>query len=365
MAAVENNKNNEDCKGFGRPVIGWLCNYTPVEIIYAFNLQPYRLLGNFQKVTKASTYLHSMVCPYVRNCLDVALQGGYDFLDGIIINNSCMIMNSMYYLWRSYIKTPFVHFLDVPRMASSLGENFYKKNLQKTIDALSDHFGIPYVQADLLRAISLQNEIKGLLKEISSLRSEESYRVSTLELQKLVEKGFSCPQENYRDMLKSALEDMKQREPVNSNGKRILVTGAHYSNPEITPFLEDLGFQIVYDDLCVGTRYYEDKFCAVDSDPVRALAHSYLNQPKCARMADLQGRHARLLDIVKSLKIEGALFYLNRYCCTFTYDFSILKRKLDALSIPNLLIEGDYTSNNSEQVRIRLQAFAELLEARL
>lgn len=349
------------------PVVGWLCNYTPVEILYGLGLQPYRVLGDYQRPQRVDAVLHSQTCPYARNCLDVAMRGGYAFLAGAVINGSCMIMNAVHEYWKQFGGMSYVHFLEVPHLESEAAAAFYAENLHAWIDSLCAHFGVTYSAEALRAAIVRQDRIRDLLGELSALRARPRAPLACSELQELVNRGFASPQEPYLVELEAALAQVRARPPASGpTRRRLLVTGAHEFNPEVTGILEELSFQIVYDDLCTGARWYDDKRCRLEGedDPVMALARTYLTQARCARMADQSGRHQRLLGLARSLEVDAVVCYLNKYCCTFAYDFADLRRELDAASIPHLLLEGDYTSGSSEQVRTRLEAFSELLDMR-
>jgi benzoyl-CoA reductase/2-hydroxyglutaryl-CoA dehydratase subunit BcrC/BadD/HgdB len=355
-------KFSEILPRINKPIVGWLCVYTPIEIFHALDFHPYRISGHNEKITEASAYIGTPVCPYARSCFDAALKGKYDFLDGVIFNNSCIIMNAIPNLWKSYIKTPFVYLLDVPHVSSPNGEDFFAYCLKKMIDALSAHFGVNFHRDDLVHSISIQEEIRQLLNRLFFFCANDKARISYQEFHTIVEEGFYLPRELYKDKLKGLLKEVSQREPLKTAKKRILISGAHCSNPEILSILEEMDFQVVYDDLCTGNRYYDNKEYTGDSEPIAAIARAYLHQTPCARMKDASAKHEKLLEIIKRKNIVGVVLTLLKFCCTYTYDLAILKRKLDSLSIPNLLIEGDYTTSNSEQIRTRLQVFSEILE---
>lgn len=356
---------NEILPHIEKPIVGWFCVYTPTEIFHALNLHPYRICGDNEKITEASAYLPTPVCPYARSCLDQALKGRYDFLDAVIFNTSCIIMNALHNLWKSYIKTPFIYLLDVPHIRSQTGEDFYAYSLKTMVDRMSHFFGVKFNSENLLRSISIQQETRQLLNQLFSFCANKTPQISYDEFQTIVENGFYIPGEQYLDKLKQLVKEVSQRKPIKPGKKRILITGAHCSNPEIISILEEMDFQVVYDDLCIGKRYYETREYITGPDPIKAIAKAYLAQSSCARTEDTSDKHNRLLEIIENEDIVGVVLILMKFCCTYTYDFAILKKKLDSLPIPNLVIEGDYTTSNSEQIRTRLQVFSEILASKL
>jgi benzoyl-CoA reductase/2-hydroxyglutaryl-CoA dehydratase subunit BcrC/BadD/HgdB len=361
VVAAGGKVSNRQLNDIKKPIVGWFCVYTPIEIFHALNLHPYRILGGNEKIVQAGAYMGTPVCSYAKSCLDEALRGKYDFLHGVVFNNSCIIMKTLYNLWKSYLKTPFIYMLDVPHVTSPSGLDFFVYSLEQMIAEMSRHFGVKFNKEDLRPAMLIQEEIRRLQQRLFSFCSDEKPRLSYHEFHTVVEEGFYFPREQDKEKLREMVKEVSGRPPLKPGKKRILVTGAHCSNPDIIPILEEMNLQVVYDDLCTGNRYYGGREYDTDPDPVRALAKGYLNQSPCPRMKDASDKHQQLVEIVKRENISGVIFIHMKFCCTFTYDFSILKRKMDSLSIPNLLLEGDYTTGNSEQIRTRLQVFSEIL----
>ena len=79
----------EELKAEGKKVIGYLCIYPVLEMMTALDLVPYRILGDMREpITKADFCLPTIVCPFLRSCLDLGLKGNYNFLDGVEIGRA-------------------------------------------------------------------------------------------------------------------------------------------------------------------------------------------------------------------------------------------------------------------------------------
>src|SRR3970040_1866708 len=99
--------------------VGFLCSYTPEEVILAAGLQPIRLHTSGKPLKRADAYLHNTLCAYVRSVLDAALEGDAAHLAGMVFVSSCDAMRRLCDVWRHYVRTDFVHILDLPREASA------------------------------------------------------------------------------------------------------------------------------------------------------------------------------------------------------------------------------------------------------
>ena len=80
----------EELRNGGKKIIGYFCCLTPVEILTAADLVPYRIMGDVEKdITKADGYIEVIAYPHIRSCLNLALRGKYDFLDGFVLPHAC------------------------------------------------------------------------------------------------------------------------------------------------------------------------------------------------------------------------------------------------------------------------------------
>ena len=92
-----NNPYVEDWKKQNKNVLGYYCTYIPEEIINAGNILGFRIRGTEATGTsRADTLLSRFNCSFVRATLDLAIEGKYDFLDGLVCMNSCDHARRMY-----------------------------------------------------------------------------------------------------------------------------------------------------------------------------------------------------------------------------------------------------------------------------
>ena len=86
-----------ELKKQGKRIMGYLCAFTPVEIITAAGFIPFRIKGDVNEpITKADAEMETIVCPLVRSCFHVSLKGKYEFLDGIVIPHACDSISRTY-----------------------------------------------------------------------------------------------------------------------------------------------------------------------------------------------------------------------------------------------------------------------------
>ena len=68
-----------------------------------------------------------------------------------------------------------------------------------------------------------------------------------------------------------------------------------------------------------------------------------------------------LVDLAKVTGADGAVACMMKFCDPEEYDFPLIAKALDAIGVPTLFLEVDQQPGSLEQVRTRLQTFAEML----
>jgi len=364
---------NRALKYIKKPIMGWVCTYTPIEIITAAGFHPYRILPNADP-SLATSYLDSNFCPYVRSCLGEALDKKSEYADNLIIVNSCDAMRRLYDAWRHYIQGSFIYLLDLPRNSSQKALEYYQHNFQVLIDELENRFKIKKISEDLLyQAIFVCNKTRKLLAELSDLYVKEKISLSAVEFLQIVKGSMIFPQEEYNVLLEKFLKNLKKEEKILSkdsqieNKSKILITGTVMDNLSIAKVIEDYGGKVVFVDMCTGNRYFQSQIKIsemkqINSDPLRSLAEYYLNKIPCPRMMNLEKRWEYLLKIIKEYQVRGVIFYNLKFCDTSMFELPLIREKLQEYKIPSLCLEGEFASNASGGTKTRIQAFLEVLE---
>ena len=98
----------------GGKVLGYFCTYVPEEILYAANILPVRILGSHEPQDVTEPHIFAMFCPFCRDCLAQGLKGRYDYLDGIMIAQSCLHIRQAYTSWDLHIPTDYSYYLPPP-----------------------------------------------------------------------------------------------------------------------------------------------------------------------------------------------------------------------------------------------------------
>ena len=153
--------------------------------------------------------------------------------------------------------------------------------------------------------------------------------------------------------------------PRNTEGSKDLVpiylTGNMTHSPSYFSLMEDAGAIVVWDDLCSGARTLR-LMAPENLDPMEALTQRYFTSFFCpTKHIGCRAHIETLLGDVEKSGARGVIFLLYKYCEAHYFDYPDLKAALESKGIPTLLLDIEDPSYSLEQLKIRIQAFVEML----
>ena len=367
----------KELRAEGKKVIGYFCIYPVLEMLTALDIVPHRILGDSREtITRADTCLPSTVCSFVRSCLDLALKGQYDFLDGVVMAHTCDIVEKLNYIWKIYQKPPYFHFLDIPHTANRAAIRLHKQLLEEFKQTLESFTGKELTREKLIEAIKDHNQQRALVRELYDLRKPDPPLISGTETLQVMVALMSLPVNEGNSLLRQVISEVKERN-IGSPKKlpRLLVWGSIIDDTALLGMIEDLEANVVIDDTCVGSRaYFPD--VEITDNPLDGLASRYLADLKCPRtfqetslenankknyMNDLESRFGYLRDYASEWNVDGVILQSLRYCDTHGYEVPGLKYYLDSIGLPSIYLECNYSDASLAMQKTRVQAFLEVI----
>lgn len=350
----------ERWKREGKKVLGYFCNYTPEELVYATGAIPVRIRGTTQNIDLADAHLPAFCCSFMRSALDQALKGRYSYLDGMVFPKSCDMTRALYSIWKRNIHLPYYYFLPVPGKQTDAAVEFFADELRQFKESLEGHTGQKITDKSLKNAIRVYNENRNLMANVYKLGLGEAPPISGSERYGICLAGVVMPKEEHSAMLRKLLEKPPTAAPSKKK-VRLLVAGNTFEEIGLLQALEESGAEVVIDDLDVGTRYYG---APVDesAEPFRALAERYLRKVLCACKHPAQARVERMLELAKQYRAKGTVMVIQKYCDTHLYDRPWIESRLKEEKMPVLVIDHSDTGWVGGKFKTMVQAFIEMLE---
>lgn len=335
------------------PVLGWLCTYTPEELVLAHGLVPARI-GGCQEHPPQTPLLPSNLCPYVRSVLDEAGKGTARGLAAVSLVASCDAMRRLADAWkRSFPGIP-VHVIDSPRRRDRAAHAYLASQYRSFLDFLSRVSGREAGEAEIRNAVALVNNKRRLLARLSELRKEDPPGISGSEFFRAVSASFRIHPATF-------LREYGHQAPRRAGrGPRLIVTGSIVESEGFFGAVEEAGANVVAEDICTGLRGIAGEV-AEDGSLLENLASRYLGRSPCSRMSGAELRISSLLALVREYRAQGVIFHCLKFCDQYQYDYPLVRRRLEESGIPVLRIETDYQERSRGQLATRIEAFVEVL----
>ncbi len=355
----------KEWKAHGGKVVGWLCDYVPEELIHAAGLLPVRVSGVLKEipVDDANAYLYTTTCSFVRTCFQLAYEKKYDYLDGFVVASNCDHARRLFDVWDRYIPTPYRYIISVPHTKLPQAQKFYERELRDFKKSLEDHFKVSIPENKLSESIKLFNLTRRNLRKLNGLRKEDSPKIMGSEVSKIMNACEKLPKERFNPMIESIIQEVVNTRRENNANLRLMISGSVLNNANYVEFIEDQGCTVVIDDVCTGIRYWWDEV-AEDKPPMEALACRYLTRFPCARMTPGEDRFKQVLEVTKEYKVQGVIQEMVRYCTPTAWERPWLRKSLEDADIPVLQLEILYGATGTGQLKVRVQAFLEMIEMR-
>jgi len=333
---------------------------TPEEIILAADMVPVRLFGNPTiGIDKANEHIPPNHCVWARNILQQAIEGLNHDIKGVITTHGCDCTNREFDIWVECIDLEFLYFLNAPLKRNETALKFFINDMKELISQLEEKFNIIITSEKISKAIKKMNQIRDLLREISEYRVKMILKGS--EFHALVKGVQQMEKDKAFDMLESKLKELKTKKTyLNNKLKKVLLTGSVIDDTEFIRFLESLGFHIIIDDLCIGTKYFWDNVEETE-DPINALAKYHLNKPIYSTKFPSYKRFETLKFLAKKYNVDGVLNIAQKFCEPILYSHPYFSKKFKELEIPYLFVEMEYNRESYKQLATRFEAFAEII----
>jgi benzoyl-CoA reductase subunit C len=351
----------------GACAIGYFPVYTPVELIHASGMLPVGLNGAGDRLDLqyADARFGSFICSIVKTTLEMGLTGYLDPLDGMLFSGICDSARNLAFVFERNFPKKYADFLHLPQNPSSgASAGFLKGEYQRLAEHL-EKLGGRKVDDDALRAsIAAYNENRALLRDLYALRAANPHQVRTSDLYLLMRAGNFLPVETHNAWLARALASLPDRQAKPRDSVRIVIEGSFCEQPplDLIRLVEEAGCYVLDDDFILGRRWFTEDV-PIDSDPLGALAESYLDRSvySSVRHDFRHRRHKLLVEKARRLGADAVLFLIAKFCEPAYFDYVLFKRELEAASIPHLLLEFEEKAFTFDRLRTEVETFVESL----
>jgi benzoyl-CoA reductase/2-hydroxyglutaryl-CoA dehydratase subunit BcrC/BadD/HgdB len=366
----------------GKKVIGYMCLFAPTELILAADAIPVRVNSGWYDTSKLGDRVVPVeVCPVIRSTIGAKMIELSPFLeqsDALISVLTCDAMTKLGEILSDY-KT--IWGMNVPRIKDSTQSlRFWNDEIKQIKTRIEQFTGNKITRKNLKETIEMSHRATKAFRRLQQLRKGSPVIMGRDAM--LVNQTFVWDDKRRwtekTEALCDELEKRAQRKDwvCAPDTPRVMITGTPMFWPDnwkLPNLVEESNPQgiIVADEQCSGERILNDPV-GVDEwsmdDMLNAIGERYLMASTCPCFTSKDGNEDRinwLLNKVKEWNVQGVIYYVVRGCMLYAMEYTRVKKALDKINIPVYYLDTEYTREDVGQMKTRVEAFLEMLTARV
>lgn len=352
----------------GGKVLGTFCVFVPDEVILAAKAIGVGLCGGSQFwIEDGEKVLPRNLCPLIKAFVGAKISGTCPYFqscDMLVGETTCDGKKKAWEILDEYVP---VHVMDLPQMKRTKDYNMWMDEIKLFIDKIEELTGNKVTVEGLKNAIEVCNRKRRALKRLYDLRKNTPSPISGLDALLISQISFYDDPERFTQMLEELCDELNER--VKNQGasdkKRLMITGTPMALPnwKMHHIIENLNAQVVVEETCTGTRYFENEVSSEGEsleNLIKNLADRYLNI-NCACFTPNDGRVEDVIRYAKEYNVDGVVYYNLSFCHTYSVEYKKMEKALKEAGIPLIMIETDYSAEDSGQIKTRIEAFLEMI----
>lgn len=354
--------------------IGTLCVMVPSELVYAAGAMPVRLCsGSYTAYSIGDDYIPRDACPLVKAVMGFGKIKALPVFDNcslLVAPVTCDCKKKLAGVIGSVKNTVPLHV--PPLKKDDADTEVFLKGLYRLIPILEEETGRQVTAESLAGGINMVGNAQYEMSEFLKYRRHDLSLMSGTQVMAVMNAYSYMPVNLWAEQMHRLNEELKLRLSQGhfvsrKNQPRILVTGSPIAFPNIkVPLLiEEMGGVLAADETCMGERGLYDPVSVIDAGfdgMMRALASRYTKPCTCPVFVDNSQRIYRIKQMIKDHKIQGVIYHVLRGCLVYDYEYQLMEEAMGKMDIPIIRLESDYNEEDVEQLRIRIEAFIELIK---
>jgi benzoyl-CoA reductase/2-hydroxyglutaryl-CoA dehydratase subunit BcrC/BadD/HgdB len=296
------------------------------------------------------------VCPYLESA------------DLIVGENTCDGKKKSYETLAGMV--PDLHVMDLPQTKSLQARELLRAEMKRFFLKMEEISSVTIDANRLKKGIQLVAEKRKALERLNALRKNDPAPISGLDALLINQVQFYDDPVRFTESVNKLCDELEARvdQGIGAFAKgapRVLVSGCPMAVPnwKLPMIIESTGAVIVGEESCVGERGTRNQVQIVGDDLdelMEALVERYF-AIDCAIFTPNPERLEHVKEIYARGNAQGVIHYSLQFCEPYQIESIPLEKNLEKENIKTLRLETDYSQEDIEQLRTRVEAFVEML----
>lgn len=363
-------KELQEAKAHGRKVIGTFCVFVPEEIVLAADAVQIGLCAGAEagkdaaeKILPRNTcaliksfvgFKLSRLCPYIESC------------DLVVGETTCDGKKKAYEIFADYAP---LYVMEIPQMKNASDRALWKTEVLRFKEKIEEVTGKKITVPKLRGAIRVVNARREVLQRLNRLRAAIPTPISGRDALLINQISFYDDSLRFTQQIGKLCDELEERVTsgtgvVPKETPRLMLSGCPMAVPnwKLPYVVESSGAVIVGEESCIGTRNTRD-LVDESGETLEALLEAIVDRYMridCACFTPNAERLDHIVSMARDLDVSGVIHYGLSFCQPYAIEAYKVEKALQTAGIPMVSIETDYSMEDVEQLKTRVEAFVEM-----
>jgi benzoyl-CoA reductase/2-hydroxyglutaryl-CoA dehydratase subunit BcrC/BadD/HgdB len=364
-------KELQEAKAQRRKVVGTFCIFVPEEIVWAADAICVGLCAGAEAgKERAEEILPRNLCSLIKSFVGFKLARLCPFFEScdlVVGETTCDGKKKTYEIFSDYVP---LYVMEIPQMKQECDLELWRKEILRFKEKIEELTGVQITPERLKKAIKVLNARRRVLQRLNDLRRHHPAPISGRDALLVNQISFYDDPERFTQQINKLCDELEER-IRNGNGAvpadavRVMISGCPMAIPnwKLPYVIESSGAVVVFEESCVGSRNTRD---LVDESPetmdglIKALTDRY-SRIDCACFTPNNERISNIIKAAKEWNVRGVIHYHLNFCQPYEIESFKIEKALSREGIPFISIGTDYSMEDIEQLKTRIQAFVEMI----
>ncbi len=360
-------KELQEAKAQGKKVVGTFCIFVPEELVWAAGGICVGLCAGADIGREAAErVLPRNTCALIKSFMGFKLARLCPFFEScdlVIGETTCDGKKKAYEILGEF--SP-VYVMEIPQMKEARDRILWKEEVLRLKDRVEDLTGNKITADSLSGAIKMLNARRRVLQRLDSLRKAIPTPISGRDALLVNQISFYDDPQRFTQKIGELCDELEERVAkgegvVPEDTPRVMLSGCPMAVPnwKLPYVVESSGAVIVGEESCIGVRNTRDLVPEEGKDMeeiMESIVDRYM-KIDCACFTPNNERIEHVVKMAKDLNVDGVIHYSLQFCDPYTIEAFKVERALEKEGIPVLKIETDYSMEDVEILKNRVEAF--------
>ena len=346
----------------GRELFGCFPLHVPEELVYAAGYLPVGMWGGKTEIKLADKYLQGFCCTIMKANMEFGLNGTYRNLKGVIIPAFCDTLKCVLENWKYAVpEIPMIPIVYPQNRKIGGGIDFLFTEFNHVKSELEKICGHEITEESIEEAFRIYEDWRKAMRDFAETAADYPITLDAKTRHLVMKAACFMDKAEYTPVIREITAQLKAQPAEDYKGIKLIATGLISEPVELMEIFAENDIAIAADDLSHQSRMFRTP-ARETGTALEKMAYRMADQRGDTFLYDpLKEKGQMLIDMVKEKKADGVVMLMMKFCDPEEFEYPIIKEELEAAGIPLLYLEVDQQMESYEQLRTRVQSFAEML----